>query len=428
MDLGKRYALKDVAIIDGKGNKPQPNKTLVVDDGYIIDITDGNSEKISRETNIFDMSGYTVMPGLIDAHIHLFGAAENLDKELMTSDITMQALRAVGQARKVMQYGFTALRDLTYNGLYLKRIFSEGVIIGPRIICSGPGINHPACFATDANWETLEPVRFKNNWGMGCYNTEDIKRAIGILLSEGADQIKVFANGTACGMTDRIKDQHYTFEELKLIVAEAKKVKETKVIAHVFDNETAWDCLNAGVDTFEHLGFLDEALCEEMVKQNKYLVPTSTLLTLWSEEGMDFSFREGFFYRDIFKDEEEDKVFLKKCAEDFKLAHKKGVKIALGTDTVIDSMTPYGEFSVKELKTMVNLGMTPLEAIHSATQIGSEVLGLEEIIGTVEVGKVADLLILKENPAENIDRLLDQENIRYVLQNGKIVVEHGKVL
>lgn len=425
MMLQNHYALKNVNLIDGKGSEPESGKTVVIKDGMIETIADSRTFKPEGDPEVFDLSGHTIMPGMIDAHIHLFGAQENLDKELMTSDLTMQALRSVGQARKVLKYGFTSLRDLTYNGLYLKRLFAEGEITGPRIVSSGPGLSHPACYGTAANWETLEPLRFKNNWGMACYTSDDMERAIRILFSEGADQIKVFANGSGCGMTDRALDQHFDLDELKLVVREARKVKGTKVIAHLFDNKTAWDCLEAGVDTFEHLGFLDEKLCEEMVKQNKYLTPTSTLLTLWTEEGMDFALREGFFHRDLY-DEMSDEL-LEKCAEDFKLAHRKGVKIALGTDTIIDSMTPFGEFSVLELKTMVNLGMTPLEAIRAATQTGSEVLGLGDYIGTVEEGKFADLLILKENPADNIDVLLDNSNLEYVLQKGKIAVDHGQV-
>lgn len=425
MKLGKNYILKNITIIDGKGNEPVDNKAIFIKNGTIVQISDAADIADDTGLEIIDLAGYTVMPGMIDAHIHLFGAEENLDKELMTSDLTMQALRAVGQARKVLQYGFTSLRDVTYNGLYLKRIFAEGYITGPRIVSSGPGLCHPACYSTLANWETLEPIKFKNNWGMACYTTDDMQRAIRILFAEGADQIKVFANGSGCGMTDRVFDQHYNLDELKMIVKEAKKVAGTKVIAHIFDNKTAWDCMEADVDTFEHLGFLDEALCDEMIKRNKYLVPTATLLTLWTEEGMDFHLREAFFTRDLYEEDSDDT--LKKCAEDFKLAHRKGVKIALGTDTIIDDMTPFGEFSVQELKTMVTLGMTPLEAIRSATQIGSEVLGLEEYIGTVEEGKLADLLILKENPAYDIEKLMDSTNIEYVLQNGKIVVDHGQV-
>lgn len=424
MKLLEKYILKNATIIDGTGNEPMTGWSILVENGRIQAVAKNIEES---DAQIVDMTGYTVMPGMIDAHIHLFGAAENLDKELMTSDMTMQALRAVPQAQKMLKYGFTALRDVTYNGLYLKRIFAEGIMAGPKIISSGPGLNHMACYSSVANWETLDRIRFKNNWGMGCYDQADMSKAIQILLSEGADQIKVFANGTECGLTDRAFDPHFTLEELKFIVEQAHKVRDTKVIAHIFDNETAWNCLEADVDTFEHLGFLDEDLCDEMVKRGKYLVPTATLLTLWMEEGMDFNTREGFFHRDLFG-EDMAEMARQKCTYDFQLAHSKGVKIALGTDTIIDSMTPYGEFSVLELKTMVDLGMTPLEAIQSATQIGAEVLGLEEHIGTVEEGKLADLLIINGNPAENIEVLMNPENVEYVIQNGKITVDHGTIL
>ena len=423
-----KYILTNAAVIDGTGSDPQPGMSILINGGIIEAMAD-SIEELETEGNvqIVDLEGRTVMPGMIDAHIHLFGAAENLDKELMTSDLAMQALRALPQARKVLKYGFTALRDVTYNGLYLKRIFAEGNITGPRIISSGPGLNHMACFAGAANWETLDPIRFKNNWGMGCYGREDMSKAIQILLAEGADQIKVFANGSECGFTDRAFDQHFDLDDLKFIVKQAKKVQGTKVIAHIFDNATAWDCLEAGVDTFEHLGFLDEELCEKMVEKGIYLTPTATLLTLWMDEGMDFSVREGFFYRDLFTEEMGDAA-RNKCAADFRLAHEKGVKIALGTDTIIDQMTPYGEFSTQELKTMVELGMTPLEAIHSATEIGSEVLGLEDIIGTVEEGKQADLIIVNRDPSEDIDVLCNPLNFDAVIQAGKVVASRGQLV
>lgn len=425
MKLGKKYALTNATIIDGKGNKPEAGKTIVIEDGRIKQITSTESFT-DKDINSVDLEGKTVMPGMIDAHIHLFGAEENLDKELMTSDLTMQALRAVPQAQKVLKYGFTALRDLTYNGLYLKRLFAEGNIKGPKIVSAGPGLNHMACYSTYANWETLERIRFKNNWGMGCYNRADMSKAIQILLSEGADQIKFFANGSGCGFTDRVFDQHFSYEDMCFIVNEAKKVSGTKIVAHIFDNRTAWDCLRAGVDTFEHLGFLDEKLCDELAGRGKYLIPTATLLTLWTEEGMNFRKAEGFYIRDMYDEFYEDTIA--KCAADFKLAHRKGVKIALGTDTIIDNMTPYGEFSVQELKTMADLGMTPLETIHSATQTGAEVLGLEEHIGTVEEGKLADLLIVNGNPAEDITVLMKPENIEYVMQDGRISVDHGQLI
>lgn len=425
MKFGNRYALKNVRIVDGTGCRAQLNKTIIIENRQIKQIIDADNVS-EKDIEVFDIEGKTVMPGMIDAHIHLFGAEENLDKELMTSDLTMQALRAVPQAQKVLKYGFTALRDLTYNGLYLKRLFAEGNITGPKIISSGPGLNHMACFSTVANWETLDGIRFKNNWGMGCYDRSDMSKAIQILFSEGADQIKLFANGSGCGFTDRVYDQHFNYEDICFIVNEAKKVKGTKVIAHIFDNKTGWDCLRAGVDTFEHLGFLDEELCNELAKQGKYLVPTSTLLTLWMDEGMDFRKAEGFFMRDMYEDIYEDTIT--KCKMDFKMAHKAGVKIALGTDTIIDNMTPYGEFSVQELKTMVDLGMTPLETIQSATQIGSEVLGLEKYIGTVEEGKLADILIVNGKPDEDITVLMNPDNIEYVLQEGKISVDHGQLI
>lgn len=432
MKFQEKYVLHNVNIIDGTGKAVEKEKSIAIENGYIVSIADSKDYKPEEDMQVIDLEGCTVMPGMIDSHIHLFGAAENIDDELITSDITMQALRSVGQAQKMLKYGFTSLRDLTYNGLYLKRIFAEGEITGPRIVCSGPGLSHMAGYTAGANYETLDRVRFKNNWGMGCYGKEDMSKAISILFSEGADQIKVFANGSGGGMKDRVLDQHFDLDDLKFIVKESKKINGTKTIAHIFDNKTAWDCLEAGIDTFEHLGFLDEELCDEMVKQNKYLVPTATLLVLWAQEGMDFPVRDGYFHKDIFEngvfDGISDDFARKKCVEDFKMAHRKGVKIALGTDTITDSMTPYGEFSVLELKTMVDLGMTPLEAIRSATQIGSEVLGFEDYIGTVEEGKFADLLILNDNPSEDIEILMNPDKIDYVLQSGKVIVDHGQML
>jgi imidazolonepropionase-like amidohydrolase len=355
----------------------------------------------------------------------------------LSTNLVTKALLSVGEAQAVLKRGFTSVRDMSRTGLYLKRVINAGKLIGPRILATGGGLSAtggPGDMAT-LPLAYLEASRAENSGAILCDGDTEIRKAVRMLLREGADQIKFFATGAGGSPVDKDSDRTYSLEEMKLIVSEAKRFRGTKVLAHVLDLETAQMCMEAGVDTFEHIGAYTEEFFDQMISKGKFLVPTINLVVNWMEltegEGEELLFSTTlppFYHRDLGMGTDFDPEAMRQFAIGvFKMAHDKGVKIALGSDMIDETRTPCGEYNLKELKALVDLGMTPLEGIRAATQIGSEVLGLESSIGTIEEGKLADLLIVQGDPSSSIDVLMDPEALEYVIQGGRVVVDHGKI-
>ena len=429
MNLSKKCVLHDVVVIDGNGNEPAEHQAIVLKDGMIEEIVP--IEKLSRSDHqdykVVDFSGKYVMPGMIDVHTHLCGAVVDLVSETF-EDVIMQALRAIPQAQALLCHGFTGVRDVSVNGRYLKRLFAEGSVQGPKMVVAGPGLAHPSISVEGKKMGRPDFRRLQNE--LIVQGKDDICRAVALLFSNGVDHIKFFANGSTICSTDRTCDQYFTLDEMKTIVAQARKVKGAKVLAHILENGAAKDCLAADIDTFEHCGYLDEELCEGMKKGGKYLVPTLFMGQVADEfVAQSPVLREAFYTRDMLFDMVcGEKESTQKWVDDFKMAHEMGVNIALGSDSIASMLTPYGATSLMELKNLYTNGMTALEAIRSATRVGAEVMGLEQYIGTVEANKIADLLVLDKNPAADIDVLMDTDNHFCVIQNGQITVERGKLV
>lgn len=428
--LPSKYALTNVNVIDGTGKDVMKNMVVVISEGIITNIAEVGEYKHGEDTETIDMAGKTVMPGMIDTHVHLCGL-KSFGEDLVTTNIIYAALRSVSQAEAMLKHGFTSVRDLSRSGLYLKRIIHQGLLTGPRIVSCGPGLS-PTGGAIDIATcpiEIQELIQKEFNFGIITDGIDEIKKSVRTNLREGADQIKFFANGAEGSSVDKMNYRQFTVDEMKVIVKEARRIPGTKVLAHLQEPIAAWDCLEADIDTFEHLGYLDDNLCHELVERGKYLTPTIALESSFEDEFKDdgeellASENGPFYHRDVDEridpDEERDRTI-----GQFKLAHKMGVKMSLGSDSIDELLTPYGEYSIEELCTMVKYGMTELEAIKAACMIGSEVLGLENKIGTIENGKIADILIIDGNPAENINIMRNTENIEYVIQSGRITVDH----
>lgn len=191
----------------------------------------------------------------------------------------------------------------------------------------------------------------------------------------------------------RKKDLHYTIDEVKAVVEEAPHARL----------EGAKIAVEAGVDTLEHGGVLDEEVCREMVRKNIIYVPTLLIYYVgpWAVEVPEMQLKS------------------------FRIAHKTGVKIALGSGAFNEELMPFGKYNIREIKRLVDAGMSPMEAIISATKIGAEALGVENKIGTLEEGKLADILLVEGNPLDDITVLLDKNNVKMIIKEGSIVVKRS---
>jgi imidazolonepropionase-like amidohydrolase len=439
----KQYILWDVTLIDGKGNEPVEHAAVLVKDGKIEAV--GHTDSMCREdgARVLDLAGMTVMPGIVDAHVHISGVKSDR-VSAFTIHPTVRAYKSVLQAQAMTAYGITAVRDISPLGLYLKRMIRTGELTGPRIIACGQGLARSGGHA-DIPELPFESVDNPHEWGSRHYwgvfadGEIEIRKKIRLMLREGADQIKFWASGGGYSTVDPISDVHYTLDECKAIVDEAKLIRNMPVLSHAENIRSIEYSIEAGVDSIEHGDELNEECAEKMAARGIYFVPTLNLVANWyldrfgdnKVEATPISVEYGPFRTLGMLEGGGETADGYKIRDQiygmFQMAREKGVKIAMGSDTVRDLTTEYGAYSIREMRAMAEAGMTNLEAIRAATETSSEVLKLDRYIGTIEPGKLADLLVLRKNPAENLDVLLDKKNILYVIADGIIKVENGKM-
>ncbi len=439
--LSNHYVLLNVSIVDGYGGWPAYDMFVHVLNHQIVKVGTMKQYKKEKDVQELSLDGHYIMPGLIDAHVHLAGGRADYEwqeLEVFMEPKLLRGMRSVYESQKLLKRGFTSVRDISWNGLYLKRIFSDGILPGPRIIACGPGLSrtggHGDAYQYTENFNQQELF-----WSVLADGPEEIRKAVRRILREGADQIKIWASGGDNWPHDRNSDTHYSLEEVKMCVQEAHMIQGTLCCAHVENTESLRICIDAGVDTIEHGECLDEECAEAMVRKNMILVPTLAILLSWftefcpaAEASSDRPKKirpDAFFHREFDSKPDVDygKGFIKKVQDSFTLAREKGVKIALGSDTIYEPLTEYGEYSALEFKYLVSSGLTVPEAIKAATLTSSEALGMSHRIGTVEAGKNADLLVVKMDPTRDADVLYNAENLRMVILNGRLAVEDGRL-
>jgi len=436
LKVGSSFALLSVSVVDGRGGPPVDDQAVVVRDGRIVAVMPMAQYRRAADVQELALDGHYVMPGLIDAHVHLAGGrADVVDQELgvITEPKPLRAMRSVYEAQQILKRGFTTVRDVSWNGLYLKRLFHEQIIPGPKVIACGPGLTRTGGHA-DLFQFPPDFVRENGVFGIVADGRDEIVKAVRYLLREGADAVKVFASGGDNWPHDRNADVHYSFEELVACVEEAHRQKGTIVMCHAENREAIDMAVEAGCDTIEHGEDIDEELAAKMASRGTILVPTLQLIVNWHRDFMPVGDAtitkpqpDAFLYRDHY--DVHDHAFgedqSRQAVESFQTARAAGVKIALGSDTVYEPLTPYGEYSALELRALVEHGMTPPEAISAATAVGSEAVGMSHVLGTVEVGKIADLLVVRADPTADPLAIYESSNIYLTFCDGKLTVEDG---
>jgi imidazolonepropionase-like amidohydrolase len=436
LDVGNSFALLSVSVIDGRGGPPLQNLAVLVRDKRIEAVVPMAQYRRDRDVHEIALDGHYVMPGLIDAHVHLAGGrADITDQEMgvVAEPKLLRAMRSVYEAQQILKRGFTTVRDVSWNGLYLKRLFFAQKIPGPKVVACGPGLTRTGGHA-DLHQYPVDFVREHGAFGILADGPDEIVKAVRFLLREGADAVKIFASGGDNWPHDRNEDVHYSLDELRACVEEAHRQSGTIVMCHAENREAIELAVEAGCDTIEHGEDIDEALAAKMAAQGTILVPTLQLIVNWHRDFMPVGDErpakprpDAFLYRDLYdeRDAEFSDHYSRQAVTSYQTAKNMGVKIALGSDTVYEPLTPYGEYSALELRAMVEHGMTPAEAITAATAVGSEAVGLPNLIGTVEPGKIADLLVLRRDPTVDPMVIYDTANIYLTLCDGKLTVQDG---
>jgi len=398
-------------LIDTKTGKVEKEMTIIVSENKIIGLQKGYLNKENNKDVVIDLKEKTVMPGLIDMHVHLemeFGPSVYIERyKLNEGDI---AFNSINYAKVTLMAGFTTVRDLGGSGVntMLRNAINEGDLIGPRIVSAGKSIATTGGHADPSNGSSQRLMGDPGPKEGVINGVDDAKKAVRQRYKNGADVIKITATGGVLSVAKNGQNPQFTIDEIKAITETAKDY-EMHVAAHAHGDEGMRRAILGGVKTIEHGTLMSEKTMELMIEHNAYLVPTITA----GKEVTDKAKIKGFYPEIIVP---KALGIGPKIQGTFGKAYKKGVGIAFGTDAGVFEHGKNG----KEFGYMVEAGMPAIETIQSATITNAEILKMTDKIGVIEVGKFADIIAVDEDPVKNIHTM---ENVTFVMKNGVVYKE-----
>ncbi len=395
-------------LIDGRSDSPRTNQVIVIRGNRIEKVQDAAAAQIPAGAKVIDLSQATVLPGLIDAHTHIFLQGEDpaeggYDVQLLRQGLAFRAARATVAARRALEQGFTTIRDVEtegagYGDVGIKQAIEQGYIPGPRIFASTRAISTTGGYPLEGYAPEIEVPK-----GVQIIDGPVQARiAAREQLDRGADWIKVYM--THRSWLDKqgnlVTQPTLTLEELKVIVNETHAWGR-KVACHAYNGEGLRRALDGGCDSIEHGLELDDASIAQMVRQGTWLCPTLTAYYYyWSPENTPAGQR--------------DRKRVALHVTSFQKALRAGVKIAFGTDVGGFS---WSEPMAQEFARMVEMGMSPIDAIRSATSRAAEMLGMQGELGVIAPGAYADVIAVAGDPLKDVNEL---RRVRFVMKNGSL--------
>ena len=407
---GKTYVLKAARLFDGKSDSLTVPGIVVVQNGKISGV--GAGANVPEGAEVIDLGDATLLPGFIDAHTHLtMPYSEDHDRSELNrleETIPQMAIESTVTARVTLMAGFTTVRDVGaehYLDVGLKNAINRGVVPGPRMLVSVHAIGATGGHC-DNNGYREGATGTETGPAQGIVNGADqARQAVRLAHKYGATVIKTCATGGVLSSVDLVDAPQLTQAELDALVDEAHASK-LKTAAHAHGAEGAKRAIRAGIDSIEHGSFLDDEALDMMKAKGTYFVPT-----LMAAQGLRERIASGGKLPPEIKEKAERAM--KAVPETFKKAVAKGVKIGLGTDAAV---YPHGR-NAEEFHQMVDLGMKPIAALKAGTSADADLLGLADKIGTLESGKLADVVAVPGNPVENIRQT---EHVFFVMKDGTI--------
>ena len=395
-------------VIDGVAGSSRHNQVITITGNLISNIADATAANIPAGVDVIDLSRATVLPGMIDAHTHLFLQGEDpaeggYDIQLLKYPLAFRAARATVSARRALEQGFTTLRDVEtegagYGDVGIKMAIEGGYIPGPRLFVATRAIATTGGYSLDG----YSPEIMVPKGAQIVDGPVEARKAAREQLDHGADWIKVYMTHRSwLGKNGELVSQPtLTVEELRAIVDETHGWGK-KVACHAYGGEGLQRGLDGGCDSIEHGLMLTDAQIAQMIRQGTWLCPTlSVYYTDWAPADT--------------ADGKRDRKRASEHEVSFRKAVKAGVKIAFGTDM---GGIPWTEPIAQEFSRMVEFGMTPMQAIQSATSRAAELLDMKGQLGVIAPGAYADVVAVSGDPLSNIKTL---ENVGFVMKDGKV--------
>ena len=402
------------SLIDGKSDKPRSDQVIIIRGNRIESVSDSATAKIPAGANVIDLSKSIVLPGLIDSHTHIFLQGEDpaqggYDVNILNAPLALRAARATVAARRALEQGFTTLRDVEtegagYGDVGIKQAIDRGYIPGPRMLVSTRAISTTGGYPLEGYAPELDMPK----GAQIIDGPVEARKAAREQLDHGADWIKVYMTHRSwVGKNGELVSQPtLTVEELRAIVDETHGWGK-KVACHVYGGIGLRRALDGGCDSIEHGLALDDAAISQMLKQGTWLVPTLSVYYMdWAPADTS--------------DGQRDRLRASAHEQSFKKALKAGVKIAFGTDM---GGIPWTEPIAQEFPHMVELGMSPMDAIKSATTRAADMLEMSGQVGVVAPGAYADIIAVPGDPLKDIKEL---GKVQFVMKDGKMFRSEGK--
>ncbi|MDO5037341.1 MAG: amidohydrolase family protein [Tissierellia bacterium] len=410
----KKLALVGGRLIDGRGKAPVEDALLLIE-GKKIRYA-GPRRDFSGDYQVFNLEGKTLMPGIIDTHLHFSGNLTDDDRDWVLEDPIQKTVVAVQQAHECLESGLTTVGEISYSGLHIRNMVEAGVMEGPRIVGTGRGFCRTSGHG-DSHGLPLAYNQASHPWAERVDGPWDLRKAVRRRLRENPDAIKIWATGGGIWRWDQKLDLHYTLEEIQAVVEECQMVG-IPVWSHAEGYEGALNSAKAGVHLIIHGQTLNEECLELMAQKGIYFCPTIQFLEEWFKTYQPPYQPE---IHDLYEGDSVEEKELNRVYDNLRQAAAKGIGLTIGSDSFCSSLTPYGDTALGEMVAFVEkAGLPIMDTLVAATKTGADMLGVGDITGTLEAGKFADILVLSANPLDNI-RNLSKENMDMIIKEGKLI-------
>jgi len=391
-------------LLDVKTGKTEANQMIMIEGGKITSVRPSATFKLPAGSTVIDLPNATVLPGLIDAHTHLTGNPTDFGYSGLRISVPRSTLIGAHNAKTTLEAGFTTVRNVGaegYSDVALRDAINDGDVPGPRMLVSGPplGITGGHCD------NDLLPYEYHATADGVADGVEGVQHKVREVIKYGADVIKFCATGGVLSKGDDPNAAQYTLEEMKAIVADAHRLGR-KVAAHAHGAQGVIFASEAGVDSIEHGHLMNDEAIATLKKNGTYLVPTLYLMD-WHKENAATANLPDFLQKKM-------EMVSAQGANIAKKAFAAGVKIGFGTDAAV---YPHG-LNAHEFAVYVRLGMTPLQAIQTATINDADLLGWSDKVGTLEPGKWADIIAVDGDPLQDVTVL---QHVKFVMKGGTVV-------